>query len=359
MVTNYSGYNPDPSKGMVGASWDGGGYNTTVGNYTISGPIPTETWVNPDFDWAKAYTDATTKKPTDDTDKKDTTPAEDPYTAYLKAEQARLEALRVMNAKAIMEAQMTAYGLGALAARITGWIQQGYEPDAIMALVRQSDEYAARFPAMKALQAKGRSITESEYIAYEQSMASYERMFGLPSGMLTDKNMVTKLLTNEVSAREVEDRATKAAASMYALPQEFRDTMRRYYGVDSGGLTGYFLDPDVAAPLLERQYVSAQIGMEGTMNGLTVDKALVEALYERGVDAQEARQGMQRAGQATGLMAGKGDTVTQESLVKGTFGVDATATTALERAGSSRRGRFEGGGQFAGDRQGARAIGSS
>jgi hypothetical protein len=317
------------------------------------GYIPT--WEQPQ----SGSVDAAKGDPEKEPSTTDTPPAEDEYTKYLKAEQARLETLRVMNAKAVMEAQMAAYGLGALASRITEWITKGYEPDAIMALVRQSDEYAARFPAMKALQAKNRGITESEYIAYEQTMAGYERMFGLPSGMLTDKNMITKLLTNELSAREVEDRATRSAASMYSLPQEFRDTMRRYYGVDTGGLTAYFLDPDVAAPLLEKQFVSAQIGMEATLKGVTVDMALSESLYGRGVDRDKAAQGFGLVAATSEAGAGRGDVATQEQRIGAYLTDDEQGSRAVERALGARKNRFAGGGGFKSGDSGVSSLGSS
>ena len=287
-----------------------------------------------------------------------TAPPTDPD-AYAKAQAAAYERTRTMNARAVMEGQMAALGLGGLAGRITSWITEGYEPEAIMALVRQSPEYAERFPAMKALQAKGQSMTENEYIAYEQAMSNYESLFGLPKGMLTSKDMVTKLLTNGKSAREVEENATRASASMYSLPKEFRDTMQRYYHVDSGGLTAYFMDPDASSPLLEKQFVSAQIGMEADTRGVDVGSAMAESLYQYGIDRGQAQKGFSDVASQRGLETGKGETVDTNALIGANLTDDADAQKRVERVGKGRAGRFEGGGGFAGGERGVSGIGSS
>lgn len=355
-VTNYSGYNPDPYNGQLyGASWttENGniaGWNPTVGSYTQT------TTQAPSATGEASPLGGTPAPPPPPTNQ---TPTEDPYTKYLREERERIERLRTMNARAIMEAQMAAYGLGGLSAQIVSWITEGYESDAIMALVRQSSEYATRFPAMKALQAKGQAISESEYIAYEQTMTQYERLYGLPTGMLSSKDMVTKNLTNGLSAREVDERAVRASASIYSLPPEFRDTMQRYYGIDSGGLTAYFLDPDVASPLLEKQYVSAQIGMEASKRQIDVGALLAEQLYAGGVDRDKAATGFEKVADQAGLTVGKGDALTQSTLIGANLGEDVTAKQAVERVASGRVGRFAGGGSFVSSSKGVGGLGSS
>jgi hypothetical protein len=328
-----------------------------TGTWTSGGGnMNTPYTVNPDFDWGAAYNKATGG---DGGGGGGGESIEERLAREAREERERLERLRTMNANAIMNGQMAAFGLRSLAGKITTWIQEGFEPDAIMALVRQSDEYAQRFPAMKALQQKGRTISEAEYIGYEQSMAQYERLFGLPQGMLSDKDMITKLLTNEVSVREVEERATRASAAAYELPKEYRDMMRNYYGVDTGGLTGYMLDPDVASPLLERQFVSAQIGMEAAMRSINVGKETAEGLFERGIGREEAAAGFNEVALNSGLSAGRGDVATQEQRIGSAFKTDAGAQEATERAALSRLGRFEGGGSFAESKQGIGGLGGA
>lgn len=275
----------------------------------------------------------------------------------LQYEQA--EAYRRKNAAAALEGLMSTYNLGSLMGKINAWIAEGYEGSAIEALIRQQPEYAARFPAMKQLQAQGKSISEREYIDYEQAMTGYESLYGLPKGMLSEASMVTKLLVNGKSAREVEENANRAAASIYKLPKEFRDSMKRNYGVDSGGLTAYFLDPDIATPMLERQFVSAQIGMEAWRNKVDINKDFMEELYAQGVTAEKAAEGFETVGRQAGFSAGKGETADQKTLIDANLTSGAAAKDKVQRVGQTRANRFEGGGGFAGGDRGVSGVGSS
>jgi hypothetical protein len=281
------------------------------------------------------------------------------YEDWLVKQAANEARLRSINAQKIMEAQMAALGLDGLAGRITVWITEGYEGDAIMAMVRQSEEYANRFPAMKALHAKGQGISEQEYIAYEQAMVNYEKLYGLPDGMLSGKDMVTANLTAGRSAREIDERATRAAASIYQLPQEFRQQMDTYYGVSSGGLTAYFLDPDVATPLLEKQFVSAQIGMEATRQGIGTDRGLAESLYEFGIDRAAAERGFADTAAQRGLSSGKGETTDTGTLIDANLRKDSAAIDKVQRVAGGRVGRFAGGGGFTSGAGGVTGLGSS
>lgn len=274
-------------------------------------------------------------------------------------ERARLEELRRRNASAVLNGLMGTYGLGALMGKIDAWLQQGYEPGAIEALIRNEPEYAARFPAMKQLQAQGRTMTESEYLGYEREMAAYESLYGLPKGMLSSRDMVTKLLVNGKSPQEVQENAIRAAASMYELPQEFRDTMRRYYGIDSGGLTAYFLDPTVATPLLQKQFVSAQIGMEAWQQQVNVGADIAEQLYQQGVTREKAEVGFGRVSDQKGFTGGAGETADQNTLIGANLSGDAAAQRKVTRIAGSRTARFAGGGGYAGSREGVLGVGGS
>lgn len=107
------------------------------------------------------------------------------------------EASRVQNATKVMEGILAELNLGSLYTRVVDFIKEGYDPQAIQILIRTTPEYKNRFPAMDALAAKGRTISEADYIGYEKTAAGLERRYGLPDGMLMSN--ITTLLTNEVS----------------------------------------------------------------------------------------------------------------------------------------------------------------
>lgn len=279
-------------------------------------------------------------------------PVFDPYAAMYAAQQAQEE----QNVIAIVTALFKEYGLESLTPKIIEYVKAGYGADAIGVLLRDTPEYKARFPAMASLMAKKRAISEAEYIAYERTAAQLEKQYGLPSGMVMGN--VTRLLENEVSATELNDRIILASSASVQAPEEFKRTLQQYYNIGTGGLAAYFLDPAVAAPLLEKQFVSAQIGTEAVRQGVGLDVYGAQNLQSLGITQETARQGFQTVARDIGLTAGRGDVVTQGELIGGTFG-DQQQQTAIERARQARLGRFGAGGEFMTEQRGVTGLASA
>ena len=287
-------------------------------------------------------------------------PAADSGGGEVESDYAAQKRERSINAIAAMRGIMTQYGLGSLMGKIEGYVRDGYtDPDAIIALIRTTPEYAARFPAMKELARQNRGISEAEYISYETEAQGYERMYGLPAGMLTNADTISNLLTKAVSARELQERVTMAAAGAFQTSAEVKNTFKNFYGIDSGGLTAYFLDPDKATPLLTKQYASAQIGAEAAMQGVDVGMSLAEQLNVAGVSRDEARLGFGAVAGEAGLSAGPGDVVSQADLIKGNLLNDETAKQNKARAVGGKLGKFQGGGEFLQTQQGSVGLGSA
>lgn len=273
-------------------------------------------------------------------------------------EEARLREQRASTIAAL-RGIMADYGLGDLMTQITTWVQEGKDEGAVLAMIRDTDAYKQRFPAMSALSAKNRAISEAAYIEFERNAAQLERAYGLPAGML-GKDAVTNLISNEVSARELEERVTMAAAGAFQTSQEVKDTFKNYYGIDSGGLTAYFLDPARAQPLLNKQYAAAQIGAEAAMAGISADQQFAEDAFTAGISREEARQGFGKAASQKGLTSGRGDTVTEKQLASSNLGLgSAEDAAAIERAVGGRLGRFQGGGEFLQTQKGNVGLGSA
>ena len=243
-----------------------------------------------------------------------------------------------------LKAAFAEYGLSELFPEVERYARQDLTEGAILIELRKTQAYKNRFPAMDALSRKGRVITEGEYIAFERNAAQLERAYGLPAGMLDARDTIANLLTNEVSARELEERVTLAAAGAFQTSQEMRDTFQRFYGIGSGGLTAYFLDPDKALPLLNKQYVSSQIGAEAAMQDITIESRLAEELVTAGVDREQARAGFGQVRGLRGLSAGRGDVATQEQLIGATLQGQQDAAESVRRAQAARVGRFQQGG---------------
>ena len=276
----------------------------------------------------------------------------DPMAAYY----ARMEQQQQQNVIAVVTALFKEYGLETLTPKIVEYVKAGYNSDAIGVLLRDTPEYKARFPAMATLMQKKRAISEAEYIAYERTAAQLEKQYGLPSGMV--QGNVTGLLENEVSATELNDRIIMASSAAVSAPEDFKQTLQRYYNVGTGGLAGYFLDPALATPILEKQFQTAQIGTEAVRQGVDLDIYGAQNLQNLGITQEAARQGFQVVAGARGLTAGRGDVVSQQQLISGTFG-NEQQQQEIERVRAARTGRFAGGGEFMAERGGVTGLASA
>jgi len=269
------------------------------------------------------------------------------------------ETRRVNNGIAAMRGLMNSYGLGSLMDKIVGYIKDGYsDPDAIVGLIRDTPEYAARFPAMKSLAAKNRSISEGAYIEYERKATTLERLYGMPAGML-NTDIVTNLISNEVSAVELENRISSAALGAYQMPAEQKQIFKDYYGIDGGSLTAYFLDPDVAMPLINKQVAATAIGLEAAKQGVSLQSALAESIDMAGVTTEQARKGFQTVNKQAGLMSGAGETITESQSIQGNVLGNQEANNAIARVAGSRKARFEQGGEFTQDKSGVVGLRSA
>lgn len=276
-------------------------------------------------------------------------PSYDPYAAY--------DAQRQKNAIAAIKGLLDEYGLSSLYDKIVEYVKEGYDPSTVMILIRTTPEYKQRFPAMETLMKRGRAISEATYIDYERGAASMEQRYGLPKGMLMGN--VTKLLESEVSAMELDERVKLAAAGSLQAPQDLKDTLSSYYGIDQGGLTAYFLDPQIAMPLLEKQYATAQIGTEAIRQNVGIDVGIASQLQDLGVTQQEAQVGFGEVSRQRGFTSGFGDVVSKETLIQGNVAKNQSAQAQIERVSRARVGAFEGGGQFVTDQRGNTSLGSS
>lgn len=263
----------------------------------------------------------------------------------------------IKNQTEVMKSILEGYGLMSLYNTVLGFIQDGFDAPAIQTLIRTTPEYKRRFPAMESLNAKGRSISEAEYISYEQTASGLERRYGLPEGMLM--NNLQTLLENEVSATELNERVMLASAAAIESPQDIKDTFQQYYGIGQGGMTAYFLDPDIATPLLEKQYASAQIGAEAARQGIGIDVYGAQNLQGLGITQAQARQGFGEVAASQSLSEGRGDVATQQEMIQAKLGGDAQAQQKVARATMGKLAAFQGGGEALQTQKGAVGLGSA
>jgi len=127
--------------------------------------------------------------------------------------------------------------------------------------------YKLRFPGMAKLRTKNRTITEAQYIGLENQMVETLRFFDLPAGFYDDRATLGKIIENEVSPKEVQDRAQMAQDLARAADPNIRNALMDFYKVGEGAITAYFLNADKALPLLQKSAKAAEIAGIGETYG--------------------------------------------------------------------------------------------
>lgn len=274
-------------------------------------------------------------------------------TATDPAEAARQQAR--VDAFSRLRALLSRVGLtdleGAVQQVITGGQVDLTDSNAILFAIRDQPAYQRRFSGNTARARKGLpELDPSSYVQLEEAYRELMRNNGLPAGFYDQNDDFTKFIENDVSVSELNDRIQNGYRAVQDADPEVKRQMRELYGVDEGGLTAYFLDPQRASPLLARQAQAARIAARGREQaGLQLVAGTAEELVARGVTPEEAQQAFARRAELGGLYAEMGgeEMLTEAQKLGATFGYDVAAQQELERRKARRRAEFAGGGQFA------------
>lgn len=252
------------------------------------------------------------------------------------------------------------FGLSGLADNVWQSYLGGQPVSEIMLNVRNTPEYQARFPAMKALSAKGEAWSEAEYMSYEQSVRSSLAAAGIPSDTgFYEPDYIAKFIEGDVAPAEVNARIQEAAQATKI--DAYSQAAQRIYGVDSGHLTALFLDPTVTQPIIDRKFGAVQAAGEaqGSHYGqLSQQEAEYLAQFNLSAD-QERKQFGDLAALPTGNLAGESD---QNSLDKQTQLDYVQGQNYAQQRINNRREQLasttQGSAQFSNDKTGS-GIGSA
>jgi hypothetical protein len=146
------------------------------------------------------------------------------------------------------------------------------------AKVYQLPEYKQRFPAMAEMQKKGIVETEGQYINQEQSYMDVLKSAGLPSGFYDSHDNMGQWMLNSVSPNEVASRVRRAQQVLDTADPTLINTAKNYYGLDNDHLLAHVLDPNAAAPLIDKQMRAVQAGAAASRNNIQLQKDQAEAL---------------------------------------------------------------------------------
>jgi hypothetical protein len=168
------------------------------------------------------------------------------------------------------------------------------------------------------------------------------RNYGLPNSYYTKDATgrqvgFEKLLANDVSNTELEDRIMTAQQRVVNANPEVMASLKAFYpGITNGDILAYTLDPANAITDIKRKVTAAEIGGAATQAGLNTGMTRAEELTAAGITKQQAQQGFQtvaevapRGGQ---LAAMYGESpYTQQTAEQEVFGLAGSVDAAKQR----------------------------
>lgn len=212
--------------------------------------------------------------------------------------------------------------------------------------------YKARFPGMETLRSKNRAITEDAYMKLENQIVETLKFFDLPTGFYDDRATMGKIIGNEVSPKELQDRAQAAQDLAKATDPAIRKSLAEFYNVGEGAITAYFLNGDLAAPLILKQARAAEIaGLAKTAGFTEFNAAEAQGLAEQDsyskLSLTELTQSIGKAGTLAEnqkrLAYLENQTYSDREALKATLESDQQALLASQKRAQREVARFSGG----------------
>lgn len=276
------------------------------------------------------------------------------------------------SAIATINANLAALGLPAsLAPWAWGEIQKGVDPAQVLIDLEGTPEFQKRFPAIQALRdraANGEQVhvpSPGEYKSFEDTTAGLMRAAGIPAGFYDSPEDFTGFILKQTSPAEIADRIAGARTAAYQTAPEVRDFLASAYGMSTGDLTAFWLNPDKALPVIQNKFTAGEIGGAATKAGFTITGAQADTLQGEQVTGALAQQRFDQLGALKPLFtntAGESSTGSGVGMadVLASVGGSAAANEKIRRAQQARLAIFQGGGGAAsGGGRGDTGIGAS
>ena len=198
----------------------------------------------------------------------------------------------------ILKEQFSQYGLGSLVDNIKGLLQDGTPASEFSLRLQQTPEYQKRFAAnADRIKAGLSALTPAEYIGMEDQYQNLMRNYGLPASYYTPDSTGTqvgfqKLLANDVSAAELEDRIATAQQRVLNTNPEVLKALKQFYpDLGNADILAYTLDPQNALVNIKRKVSAAEIGGAALAQGLQANGGTAESLAGLGITKAQAQQG--------------------------------------------------------------------
>jgi len=206
------------------------------------------------------------------------------------------------SAYALLLSEFSRYGLEALVSPLQDLIKQGLSGPEFQIALRNTDAYQKRFAGNTERIKKGlTALSPAEYLALEDQYQNIMRNYGLPADYYTKDSLGTqqgfnKLIANDVSAVELEERVLTAQKRVLDAPPEIKSALKQFYpDITNGDILAYTLNPEKGLADIKKKVTAAEIGGAAIGAGLVTDVTRAEELAKFGVTAEKAREGYQAA----------------------------------------------------------------
>jgi hypothetical protein len=233
------------------------------------------------------------------------------YVGYLSDKQSAFDTQKRSSQSAfdLMYAEFANYGLASLVEPLRGLVQNGISGDEFTLRLRETEPYKKRFAANAERIAKGlTALSEGAYLAKEDAYQSLMREYELPESYYAKDSLGTqpgfqKLIANDVSAVELQDRLIQAKDRVINTNPEVATALKAYYPeISNGDILAYVLDPQNALKDIQRKVTAAEIGGAAISQGLTTGVSRAQELAGYGVNKAMATEGYSTIG--AGLQRG-------------------------------------------------------
>jgi len=261
--------------------------------------------------------------------------------------------VNVADARDIFKNMLSSYGftndqISGLLPQVMKWNASYTKDEIAQTLLPTTQEYQTRFSGNQLRIKNGLSaIPMSQYLANEDAYQSVLRSAGLPKGFHDSQSNFADFIGNNIDPSQLKERVSAAQKAIDGTDPYYKDALQSMYGLDTGHMIAHLLDPEAAAPLVERQAKAAEYGAAAARQGLAQGSVSDYEAYASGVGTGAgAEQGMaQIASMTPGLTALaqiSGDQYNQGTAEQEVFGGLASAQRKRQQLSQQEIDRFTG-----------------
>jgi hypothetical protein len=270
----------------------------------------------------------------------------------------------------MMQATLEKYGLGSMAAWLSGKITSGASMDEIMLDLFNQPEFKAAFPEIEARRKKAQDtglvqapISPEDILNYRAQARTMMINYGLPPEFYSQNADFFGLIVGDISLDELNNRLQSVQKRIVTAPPEVRTAFGELYGDNADrALYAFAVDPDKASPALERMIMEAEVGGAGARFGFDLNVEQMSRAAGYGVDYGQAAQGFSSLAERSGLL----DESIYEDVdlnldtgIEAIFGMNAEASKALQRRADERTASTQGAAGGLNEQRGATGLGGA